>query len=380
MSAISPQAAALLGHSRRTTRVLPPGAIRLDSGDPDIDTPEPIRQAMVAALERGMTHYGPPAGEPILAARLAIEATARGRTTYETSQVVVTHGASAALTTAMLAAVGPGDRVLIPEPTYSLYTDIVHFVGGEPQNVTRTRDGFRLDLDAIEAAAPGAKMIVICNPNNPTGTVDTAEELKALCDIAVRHGLLILTDEAYESIVFDGRPFTSLLQFEEVADRLIYVQTFSKTYAMTGWRLGYIIAPKELAPACQRVHAMLNGALNPAIQYAALAGKSECGPWVERNRNEYQKRRDLVVAALNEGGRQRVRSPEGTFYAWIRHGDVRTSDEMHGLALQQGVSLRSGREFGPSGEGYLRLAFSTGGAALATGVERLLVALREVGA
>jgi aspartate aminotransferase len=380
MSAISPQAAALLGQSRRTTRVLPPGAIRLDSGDPDIDTPEPIRRAMAAALERGITHYAPPAGEPILAARLAMEATARGGAACETSQVIVTHGASAALTTAMLATVGPGDRVLIPEPTYSLYTDIVHFAGGQPQNVTRTRDGFRLDLDAIAAAAPGAKMIVICNPNNPTGTVDTADELKAVCEIAMRHGLFILSDEAYESIVFDGRPFTSLLQFGEVADRLIYVQTFSKTCAMTGWRLGFVIAPKEVAPACQRVHAMLNGAINPAIQYAALAGKSECGPWIERNRNEYQKRRDLVVAALNEGGRQRVRSPEGTFYAWIRHGSVRTSDEMHQLALQHGVSLRSGREFGPSGEGYLRLAFSTGGEKLAAGLQRLLAALAEAGA
>ncbi|HUZ00947.1 MAG TPA: aminotransferase class I/II-fold pyridoxal phosphate-dependent enzyme [Thermomicrobiaceae bacterium] len=348
----------------------PPGAgiIRLVSGDPDFATPEYIRRALIDAIEAGYTHYADGQGDPELRAALAEQAS-RGADVTPT-QVVVTHGGSGALASALLATVNPGDRILLPEPTYSAYADVAVMAGAEPVFVPQTAD-FHLDLDALEAAAGGARLVVLCHPCNPTGVVYRLDELQALGELAERHDLLVLSDEAYDHIVYDGVAFTSTLAVPALRDRLIYCQTFSKTYAMTGWRLGYLIAPPDVAAAASRIHRSLVGPLNSATQRAALAAVTTPSDWPERMRREYQERRELVVQLLADVPGVSMVPPEGAFYAFIHYDAPVSSRQVAALAREHGVAIRSGSEYGPSGEGYVRVAFSSSRADITEGLMRL---------
>ena len=297
---------------------------------------------------------------------------------YGTDQVLITHGGSAGLAATILATVDPGTRVVIPEPTYSLYADLVWMAGGEVSFV-RHRPDQHLDLDGIAAAAPGARMVAICNPCNPTGAVYTRDELEALADIAEEHDLVVLADEAYDNIVFDGALFTSALEIDGLAERLVYVQTFSKTYAMTGWRVGYLAGPRAVVDAITSVHRAFNGPLNSAIQRAALVAVTEPTDWPRRMRREYQARRDIVTRMVAGVARLEMSEPEGSFYALIRYpGEVSSIDVVR-QAAERGVAVRPGSEFGPGGEGHVRVAFSTGRELLIEGMERLLGLLEELG-
>lgn len=376
---LSPGAGELLLHSRRADPVFDASLVRLDSGDPDFDTPEHVARAMGEALARGLTHYGPPQGDPALREVLAEDASARSGATYTARDVVVTHGANAALASAFLATVGRGDRVIIPEPTYSLYVDLVRFAGGVPVLVPQRAPHFHLDIEAIAAAAAGAKLLVLCNPCNPTGAVYPADQLAQVEEIVERNGLLLVSDEAYDGILFDEVRFTSALELERILDRVVYVQTFSKTYAMTGWRIGYLVARNDLAQACARVHRTLNGPVNLAIQQAALAARTATpDEWRRRVTHEYERRRTLVKTLLTDAGVGDVRLPEGTFYALVGHAPEITSLELTRQAMSAGVSVRAGSEFGPSGEGVLRLTFAAGGEALREGLRRLAGAVLSV--
>ena len=361
---------ARLEASPRAVRALAPGTVRLDNGDPDFNTPAPIREAHAAALAGGEVHYAHPQGTSALRAALAARVASVSGRPHGPEQVVVTHGATAALAAAILATVDPGDRVILPEPTYSLYADLVAMAGGRAVHVPTRRPTFHLDVDAIAEAAPGARLLIICNPCNPTGAVYAAEELVAVTKIARAHGLLVIADEAYDHIVYEPARFTSFLEVPDAADLLIYVQTFSKTYAMTGWRLGYLAAPAPLAAACSRVHRTLNGPVNSAVQAAGLRALSLDDGWSQRMLAEYVERRRLVLHTLRQRGTE-VPSPEGTFYAFVPHSAALASERMADLAAAAGVAVRPGTEYGPSGEGFLRLAFSASREDLALGLERL---------
>jgi aspartate aminotransferase len=295
----------------------------------------------------------------------------------EPAQVVVTHGGSAALTAALLATINPGERVLLPEPTYSLYADLVQLAGAQPVFV-RSTDDFHLDLDAIDAAASGAKMIVLCHPCNPTGVVFRRDELEGLGRIAARHDLLVLSDEAYDHIVFDDRPFVSTLAIDELRDRLIYCQTFSKTYAMTGWRVGYLIAPPPVASAAARMHRTVNGTMNAAVQRAAFVAVTTETDWPERMRLEYQARRELVYELLAGCPGVEGNAPEGTFYAFVRYAGDAPAQDVVAAAMARGVAIRGGTEYGPSGQNHIRIAFSSSRADLQEGVRRLRSLFTEI--
>ncbi len=354
-----------------------PGTIRLASGDPDFETPEYIRRALIEAVEQGYTHYAEPQGDPDLRAALAAQAARVSGHDIEASNVLVTHGGSAALSAALLGTVNPGDRVLLPEPTYSLYADLIAMVGAEPVFVRSTPD-FHLDLDAIAGAADGATMVVICHPCNPTGVVYRHEELYELAEIAERRDLLVLSDEAYDHIIYDGVSFTSTLAIPGLRDRLLYCNTFSKTYAMTGWRVGYLIAPRDLTAAATRMHRTINGPMNSAVQRAALAAITTPTDWPERMRQEYQARRELVYEMLagipGTGGLP----PEGTFYAFVRYeGDV-PPQEVVAKAREAGVAIRGGTEYGPSGDHHIRIAFSSSRPDLQEGMRRLRALFADI--
>jgi aspartate/methionine/tyrosine aminotransferase len=356
-----------------------PELISLAQGDPDFPTPEYISQALIDALAAGATHYAQLVGDGELRAALAEQMTELAGRPYVGDQVAITHGASGALAAAIFALVDPGTRVIVPEPTYSLYADLTWMAGGEVAFVPH-QDDLHLDLDGIEAAAPDARLVVICNPCNPTGAVYAQDELEDLAEIAEEHDLLVISDEPYDHIIYDGVDFVSALEVPALADRLLYVNTFSKTYAMTGWRIGWVAGPREVVSAIGAVHRTINGPINTAVQRAALVAITEPTDWPERMRREYQARRDIVSRMVASVENLELVEPEGSFYAFIRYGSDVPSVDVVARAMEEGVAIRSGSEFGPSGEGYVRVAFSTGRDRLIEGMERLLGILEEVAA
>lgn len=348
----------LAARSQRPALRPGPEVISLASGDPDFPTPDHIRQALIDAIHGGYTHYVDNQGDPELRHAIAQQVSRIAGYDFAPDQVVVTHGGSGALAAAILSTVDPGDRVLLPEPTYSLYADLVELAGGVPIYVPQTSD-FHLDLDQLAVEAAGARLIVLCHPCNPTGVVYRSDELAALAEIAERENLLVLCDEAYDHIVFDEAAFTSSLTIPGLRDRLIYCQTFSKTYAMTGWRIGYLVAPLPVASAAARIHRTVNGAMNGAVQRAALAALTIQSDWPERMRQEYQARRELVLEMLAGAPGIAWTPPDGTFYAFIRYAGSASPRQVVAAALERGVAIRPGTEYGPSGNNYVRIAFST---------------------
>jgi aspartate aminotransferase len=360
----------IAAQSQRPARRPGPDVISLATGDPDFATPEHIEQALVEAIQGGYTHYVENQGDPDLRQVIAHQISARSGHVYATDQVVVTHGASGGLAAAILATINPGDRVVLPEPTYSLYADLVQLAGGSPVYVSQTPD-FHLELEALEAEAAAARMIILCHPCNPTGVVYRREELVALARLAEQHDLLILCDEAYDHIVFDGTEFISSLEIPQLRDHLIYCQTFSKTYAMTGWRIGYLVAPPSVAAASARIHRTFCGALNAAVQRAALAALTIPSDFPERVRLEYQARRELVSELLAGAPGITCVPPDGTFYSFIRYESDKQPVQVVELARGYGVAIRAGTEYGPSGDHHVRIAFSSERQQLTEGLLRL---------
>jgi aspartate aminotransferase len=292
---------------------------------------------------------------------------------------VITHGATAALAAAILGTVDPGAGVIIPEPSYSLYSDLVHMAGGLPMYAPCPPPDFRPDIDAIAALAPRASVIVVCHPTNPTGHVYTRQELEELGRIAERHDLLLISDEAYDHIVYQPDAFTSALDVRRLADRLLYVQTLSKTYAMTGWRIGYLVAPPDLASACARIHRTFVGAVNSAVQRAAIVALAHGDEWHLSMLDEYRTRRDLVVQTLLEAPNgQRILPPDGTFYVLAPHPQGVSSEQMAELAAREGVAVRPGSEYGASAEGFVRIAFTRSTNEILEGMARLRRAFERV--
>jgi aspartate aminotransferase len=365
----------VIAHSLRPSTRPSKDLVSLASGEPDFDTPAHVREALVAAIEAGATHYGAWDGDPDLRTALAAVSSGDGRSPRTADDILVTHGGSGALAAAILGTLDPGDVLLVPTPTYSLYADLARLAGAVPCAVPLTAD-HQLDLDAIAAAAPGARMIALCNPNNPTGAVYPREALEAVARIAAEHDLLVVSDEAYERIVYDVT-FTSALDVPELAPRLLLAQTLSKTYAMTGWRVGYLCAPPEVIRAAALVHRTFAGPLNTAVQRAALAAVAGDQQFFEPMLAAYRARRRLVLDALADVPGVSVQRPQGAFYVFVEHRELGTTAEVGARALAHGVAVRAGTEFGAGGEGHIRLSFATDPGRLEQGLTLLRDALRS---
>jgi aspartate aminotransferase len=347
-------------------------------GEPDSGTPKRIVDAAVEALHKGRTKYARLTGAPELQAALADSLSNSVGRTITSEQIVITHGGSAGLAAAVIGLLNAGDRVLIPEPTYSLYADHLAMVGADPMWVTNLPDG-SLDLGRIAVEAPVSRMVILCNPGNPTGRVYSANELQELAQILEANPhLLLLADEAYADIVFDGMPFLSALQLSSVADQVILSNTFSKTYAMTGWRLGYIVASPDLATTINLVHRSINGAINTFVQDAALEALKIEKADLESSAHSYQLRRDIVVKRLADVPGVSMLPPQGAFYAFPRVDSALSSDAMTARFAEGGVIVRSGSEFGPSGEGHIRISFATDTESLEEGLRRFVDVVRSL--
>ncbi|WP_326627107.1 aminotransferase class I/II-fold pyridoxal phosphate-dependent enzyme [Nonomuraea fuscirosea] len=359
-------------HSRRPALApAPPGAVSLAMGEPDFPTPPPVVEAAAAALRAGHTHYADQKGLPALRAALAARLPGRPGRTWTADDIVVTQGATAALAAVVLAMIGPGDRVVIPEPAYSLYADLVVFAGGTVDYVPLAPD-LHWDLDALAAALPGAAMMIFSNPSNPTGIVHREQELKALGDLLDGSDVLVVSDEAYHRLVYPGHVMTSALEIESLRDRTVYVQTFSKTYAMTGWRVGYLTGPREVVDAAAHAHRTYNGSLNTAAQHAALAALDLPDGVVDAMAETYRQRRELVVAQLSGVPGLRLTPPEGAFYGFLRYDAALPSEVVARALAERKVLVRAGIEYGPSGEGHLRISFAASEDDLRTGLARIV--------
>ncbi|MGB9776755.1 MAG: pyridoxal phosphate-dependent aminotransferase [Anaerolineae bacterium] len=348
--------------------------ISLGIGEPDFTTPEPILQAGIEALKRGETHYTSNSG--LMELRRAIaEHLDRlyGQTYNPASEILITVGVSEALYLACAATLDPGDEVIIPEPCFVSYAPEVIFAGGVPVMVpTSAENEWQVTAEAIEAAVtPRTKALLLGYPNNPTGAVMTRERLNEIATVVKRHNLLVISDELYDRLVYDTQHvcFPSL---PGMYSRTILLMGFSKAYAMTGWRIGWAAAPAEIMEMMRRVHQYTIMCAPTVAQYAALVAIKEGEPFVEEMRQEYDRRRRLIVGGLNEIGLTCV-EPKGAFYAFpsiaVTGMDDNTFAEK--LLQEEHVAVVPGSAFGPSGKGYVRCSYATAYEKIEEALERM---------
>lgn len=379
-SAFSPASAVarILAASRRVQQPQSSAdLVSLAMGEPDFDTPGQITEAAIASLRSGRTHYSPLLGEPALREAIAERLAAVSGEAVDTADVLVTQGGTAGLAAAILGIVDPGDRVVVPDPTYSLYADLVSMAGGVVVPVPLAGD-LHWDLDRLREELRGARLFVFCNPVNPTGIVHRREELEALAGMLEGTGTIVISDEAYSDLDFTGTPFTSAVEIPGLRERTIYCQTFSKSYAMTGWRVGYLWGPPEPIRAAARIHNTFNGSVNTAVQDAALVALRTAGPDIDRMRAAYQRRGGLMRDALAQVPGLELSAVEGAFYQFPRYDLDVPATEVVAFLRERGVAVRPGSEFGANGEHHLRLSYAASEEAIVTGVERLGAGLAEL--
>jgi aspartate/methionine/tyrosine aminotransferase len=356
--------------------------IHLQIGEPDFDTPGNIIEAGCSALRTGQTHYTPAAGIPQLRQAIA-EDVARSRgIAVDPAQVVVTPGGKPIMFFVILALIERGDEVLMPNPAFPIYESMVNFVGGTPVFVPlRQENSFRFDLDEFKAGLSDRTRLVILNsPANPTGGVLTPGDIAGLADILRdRPDVMILSDEIYCRLLYSGR-FASIASEPGMAERTIILDGFSKTYAMTGWRLGYGVMPRELAEVVATLQVNSNSCVNAATQWAGLEAITGPQESVTEMLTEFRARRDLIVGGLNELPGVECATPEGAFYAFPRiSGTGFASDALADLLLNEaGVACLSGTAFGAYGEGHLRFSYANSRENIVKAIDRMGDVLAKV--
>ena len=351
--------------------------IHLEIGEPDFDTPSHIVEAGCRALSEGHTHYTPSAGIPELRAAIAEEVARSRNIAVDPEQVVVTPGGKPIMFFAILALVEEGDEVLMPNPAFPIYESMVNFVGGRPVFVPlRQENEFRFDLDEFRAGlSERTRMVILNSPANPTGGVLTAEDIASLAEILrERPDVYVLADEIYSRLLYSGS-FASIASEEGLAPdgRTIILDGFSKTYAMTGWRLGYGVMPEPLAEEVTTLQVNSNSCTNAATQYAGLEALAGPQDSVERMLSEFRARRDLIVSGLNELPGVECIAPQGAFYAFPRVVDTGfLVGELADLLLEEaGVACLAGTAFGQFGEGHLRFSYANSRENIARAIERM---------
>jgi aspartate aminotransferase len=360
--------------------------VSLMRGEPDLRTPEHIVEAAEKALRAGRTGYPDNRGELRLREAVRTKLERDNGLEYDPgTEILVTTGATFGIHAALTAVLNPGDEVLLPEPVYDAYHSPVILAGGVLKPVPAAIENGRFVLypEMIEAACGArTRMLLLNTPWNPTGTVFTRGELERIADVVLRHGLVLLSDEIYEAITYDGKRHISPVSLSnDLRERTILVNSVSKTYAMTGWRAGYCAAPAAITQAMFLV--LQQSSRGPAtfVQDActeALIGPQDC---VTAMRAQYATRRGAVLRALDGVGGCRMLAPEGGFFAMadVRALGMASNDVRRALMRDHGVVTAHGSAYGPSGEGTLRVSFATGGETLQRGLERLragLAALR----
>lgn len=351
-----------------------PGVISLGVGEPDFVTPWHIREAAIYALERGRTGYTSNLG--LLKLRQAISAAVEKsfNVSYDPeTQILITVGVSEALDIALRAVVNPGDEVLYHEPCYVSYSPSVTLAHGIPIPVSCSAEqGFALTAEAIEKViTPRSKVLMLNFPTNPTGGTMTRSELLKVADTVLRHNLLVITDEIYSELTFEGEHI-SIASLPGMRERTIFLHGFSKAYAMTGFRIGYACGPVDLIEAMMRIHQYSMLCASIISQEAALEAILHGTPDTAEMREQYRVRRNFIVNAFNAMGLT-CHLPRGSFYAFpsIRSSGLTSKEFAVRLLQEEKVACVPGSAFGPSGEGYLRCCFATGIEQIQTATDRM---------
>lgn len=338
--------------------------IHMEIGRPDFDTPEKIKKAANDSLAAGHVFYTSNYGTPELRKAITVYEKEKNGIEYDPSEVLVTVGVGEATFAAMDAFLESGDEVLVPNPVWLNYIHVPTALGATPVTYSLTeKNDYQIDFEELESKiTQRTKMIVIVDPSNPTGGVFSKQTLERLAEIAVEHDLLVLSDEIYEQLTYDGEKHTSIASLPGMKDRTIKLSGFSKAYSMTGWRLGYMCASKEIISACVRVHQYTVTCASSFAQDAAVTAIYDCDDDVEAMRQEYQKRKDYVVKALNEIEGVTTNDPKGAFYIFVNIKSFgKISYDMAEYLLEEAkVALVPGSAFGTEGEGYLRISYATG--------------------
>lgn len=336
--------------------------ISLGIGEPDFDTPEPVLKAGISALQKGETHYTSNSGILELREEVADYLSRKYSVGYDPlREVIITVGVSEALYLALTAVINPGEEIIIPTPCFVSYQAEVILAGGVPVEVPGTlKNDFQPDPDQIaDAITPRTKAIFLGYPNNPTGAVASKENLLAVARLAIEHDLLVISDEIYENLVYDVEHicFASLPGMKE---RTITLGGFSKSHAMTGWRVGYAAAPAEILAGLVRIHQYTIMSAPTMSQYAALSALTDADQEAEQMRLKYNRRRELIVPALNEIGLTCF-EPKGAFYAFPKITLESMDDEDFARLLleEEKVAVVPGSAFGSGGEGFIRCSYAT---------------------
>ncbi|OOE01542.1 aromatic amino acid aminotransferase [Anoxybacillus kestanbolensis] len=350
------------------------GVISLGVGEPDFITPWSVREACILSLEQGYTSYTANAGLWELRKAISDYLARRFEVLYDpTNEIIVTVGASQALDVSLRAILNPGDEVIVVEPSFVSYAPLVSLAGGVPIPIqTSGKQQFKLQPEQIEqVVTPKTKALIICSPNNPTGTVLNRGELEQIARIVAKRDLLVISDEIYAELCYEEQ-YTSFPAIAHMRERTVLINGFSKGFAMTGWRLGFIAAPKDLAAAMLKIHQYTMMCAPTMAQYAAIEALQNGADDVEQMRKSYRQRRNFFVQSLNEIGLT-CHMPGGAFYAFpsIQSTGMTSEQFAERLLLEEKVAVVPGHVFGASGEGYIRCSY-------ASSLEQLQEAIRRM--
>jgi aspartate aminotransferase len=351
--------------------------VHLEIGEPDFDTPKHIREAAKRALDEGWTHYGPSAGLPELRSAVAKYSEKLRGVRVDPEQVVITPGGKPVMSFAIMALVEDDDEIIYPNPGFPIYESMIEYMGGTavPIPLREERD-FRLDAEELASMVnPRTKMIVINSPANPTGGVLTKEDLRLIAETALKHNVWVLSDEIYAEILYEGK-FESISQFPDIREKLIILDGFSKTFAMTGWRIGYGIMPVQMAEKLARIQTNVNSCTSTFTQRACLEALNGPRDEIDRMVAEFKKRRDFIVKGLSEIPGFRCKLPPGAFYAFPNVVGTGIDCEVlaHRLLEEKGVACLAGTCFGKYGNGFLRFSYANS----IENIEKALARVKEL--
>ncbi len=359
------------------------GAISLGVGEPDFVTPWKVRSAAIVSVQRGYTQYTGNRGLPVLLELISQYLQERLGLYYDPKHILVTVGGSEAIDLALRACIEPGEEVLIPDPAYVSYSPLVGMSDGVAVHVEcREEDNFVLKPEYIEkAVTEKTKAIILTYPNNPTGAIMTEEELKAIAEVIIKHDLLVITDEIYAELTY-GRKHASIAALPGMKERTVYISGFSKAFAMTGWRMGYVCAPPEIDDAMFKIHQYGIMCAPIMSQYAAIEalrdGFTDGFATVEEMRDSYDKRRKFVLHSLQEIGLHCF-EPQGAFYAFpsVKNTGLDGEKFAEGLLKTHKVAVVPGNAFGQFGQNNVRLSYATSMNSLSEAFDRMSKFLQE---
>ena len=356
--------------------------IHLEIGRPDFDTPEKIKEAAYESLKAGHVFYTSNYGIPALRKEIAKWETEHHGVQYDADEVLVTVGVGEATYASMAAFLEDGDEVLVPNPVWLNYIHVPSSLGAVPVTYSlKEENNYQIDMEELESKITDrTKMIVIVNPSNPTGGVLSRETLEKLSQLAIKNDLLVVADEIYSQLVYDDTKHVSIASLPGMKERTITLGGFSKAYSMTGWRLGYMCAPRGIIAACVRVHQYTITCASSFVQEAAVTALRDCADDVEAMRQEYQRRKDYAVKALNEIDGISCNDPQGAFYIFVNVKSLGMSSmEVAEYFLEEAkVAMVPGSAFGSEGEGYLRLSYACSYEDLQEAIRRIKDAVEKL--